>query len=285
MPYRSEVLTKLNSFDELKHTEHTAAVAREARTEKIKKDMFNPASEQANLPLKAIQGEKQCPDWETTTPTNNARMYAHIAFWQHCRLTPSDWPRSGRLWMCQMASAGMLVRSKITRQACFALLTVDQTAVLAWKAVEIRQHKRLLFVPVTDVPPGTRPYVWLTIVNPDQWESYRIQWVGQCWNLLSCTAPGEAVASKPISAEAASAGRGARALCVDSPCKPISLNTASAYTAFKGMGHRALMYLADEYSVAVAATIELFDLVEILVRLFAPGLTELEYAEIMLQRM
>jgi hypothetical protein len=33
-----------------------------------------------------------------------------VAFWRHCVTSPSDWGRTGRLWLSALMSQGMLVR-------------------------------------------------------------------------------------------------------------------------------------------------------------------------------
>lgn len=98
LPYRQRVLSQVSSFRGVSHEEHAFQSAAMSKTSKVSKELFDPASQPAALPLRSISSAARTPDFETTSPQNAARSFAHIAFWRYrVAQGPSAWGKAGRL--------------------------------------------------------------------------------------------------------------------------------------------------------------------------------------------
>ena len=156
LPYRDQVLTKLNSFLELQHAEHTALHSEQATIKKLDKKLFVPTYTDCKLPLKVLSGKEKSTFWESTTPQGQARMYAHIAVWSYASLTRT-WGSVGRLWLCQLMTTGMLVQNKITKEYSFVLQQVERVAVLGWTVDIVRSGGKDYYFPSTRTPTADNP--------------------------------------------------------------------------------------------------------------------------------
>jgi hypothetical protein len=112
LPYRNKVLSKMNEYDEIQHTEYTASMARESAGTKLDAAFFTPGSHKPMLPLRAVSNTKQTADFFTCTPFASAKVYAFHQYWRHCCRVPADWEKGERLWQCQLMYRGELVRSR-----------------------------------------------------------------------------------------------------------------------------------------------------------------------------
>jgi hypothetical protein len=263
-------------FNSVKHTDWNAEIGKHAKTTGITQAMFDPGSQEAGLPLKSVVGNEH-PDFVTTTPNNAARCYAHVAYWCHCARDPTAWHLSGRLWLCQLFTRGMLIHDKLRNETCISLLTVDRCATLAWKVDMVVFHGKDLFVPVTD--PSRSPYLWLTCTDVAQFEARRISWVGNAWRANVATAVG----AKGDNAITLSSGQATGLFA--SPIDPWDgLVAASARTAFKEMNLAGLMDIVEQFAVVIIGEREEYQVTLQLVRHFLPGLTDEEYISILAQR-
>jgi hypothetical protein len=277
LPYRREVLGKDGKgYNSVKHTDWNAEIGKHAKTAGITQAMFDPGSREAALPLKSVVGNEH-PDFVTTTPNNAARCYAHVAYWCHCARDPTAWHLSGRLWLCQLFTRGMLIHDKLRNETCISLLTVDRCATLAWKVDMVVFHGKDLFVPVTD--PHRSPYLWLTCTDIAQFEARRISWVGNAWRVTVAQAAG----AKGDDAIKLSSGQATGLFA--SPIDPwAGLMAASARTAFKEMNLAGLMDIVEQFAVVIIGEREEYQVTLQLVRHFLPGLTDEEYISILAQR-
>ena len=275
LPYRQGVLSKLNRFSEVSHTEHTTQAAQMSNTPAIKKDIFSPSSVKATLPLNRVASHKETADYVTTTPQNSVRCFAHIAFWRHCVQQPTDWGLVGRAWLCQLMSPGMLVKKKNSQQVFLVLAIVSQVAVLAWKMKELRFKDQVLFAPWQD----EEPYDWLVVLRPDDWEGYRLQWVGECWKLSASTASASS-ASSTSGASRLPHGFLARPLSA----RPIPLLHLAAWQGFRSMPLSVLKKLCNLVGHDVAANLDLFELLRSMLAHFLPTEDDDTYEQILSKR-
>jgi hypothetical protein len=281
-PYKQRVLSKLNQFDEVTHLEHNHMHSVQAKTKSIQKSLFEPGSVTANLPLRSISSNKQKVDFVSTSPINAARMYAHIAYWRHCvDVSPPHWEMSRRLWLSKLMTQGMLVRHKTELIWSFVVVGVSDTATLAWRAETALVNGVALYRPLRS-PQADGYYKWLITVDFREWEGYEGAWVGEGWRLCNSAALGAAASSD---APPPNKRLGASSI-LPSTVAPIPLLQLSARDAFRNFGLASLRELAKLHDppIDIPAIADLFDGLLIMLKAILPGLSEIEYEDILNKR-
>ena len=72
----SAVLSKMNEYDEVMHTEFNQTMANESTTTKLDAAFFTPGSHKPVLPLRSVSSNKSEAHFFTCSPYNNAKLYA-----------------------------------------------------------------------------------------------------------------------------------------------------------------------------------------------------------------
>ena len=289
VPYRERVLSHLNKFNEIKHTDHTSAHAAAASTTKLKKEYFSP-QQASELPLKWVADKNQATFWDTTTKDSVAQNCANIAFWRFARQDGGAFGKLGNTWLIKLAVPGMLLRKSAAAPWTFFLKNVSNTAGLVWHTCEILvDGGKKSYRPLAKLMDGP-VYDWLVIVDPKDIEVHEYSWRSPLRTICAVKAAG-ASGSASSSSKCLPAGHIknlldprmlTRSLIAEpKQANPTSLPHASALRAF---GKMSLVEMCDfavsVAGVAVPAGADTFDATLFLVKHYHPMLDDPSLFEI-----
>lgn len=174
VPVQKQILTQVNRFAEIAHTEFTPQMMSEIPKQTVCKALFNPKKIQPKLPLRHVVANKN-PDWATTSAQGLTKMYASMAMWRHCEKSPRDWGQLPNSWLSRLASCGTFFRRSGSNNPWFCSLgCVEGMAVLCWKAQRVRIGDSSYFKLSLDSTETDRPYEWQVVVDLNQYQAQPI---------------------------------------------------------------------------------------------------------------
>lgn len=268
LSYRQRVLSQVNCYQEVSHEGHTFQSAAMSPTNKVSKTRFDPAAHSVALPLRSLGSATKTPDFETTSPQNAARSFAHIAFWRYCMA------RGEGAWG-QAGAAGMLVRRRSSSECYFVVAVVSAVAALAWKADRAEVGGQEVYFPTKRE--NEWPYEWLIVADPKEFMGFEVFWAGRAWQLVrtsSSSSSGSKAVQLPASAGPVAVPRGVA----------MELSAVSATSGFRNMSLHALKEFAALSSIDIPTSSDLFDVLLLLMKRFLPGRSDFEYEEMISTR-